>query len=671
MSDVTAGRVHLRGGVATPGRAARNRRPAVGRAGRATAGVLTLAVLATGLVGCTSDEPGPEGAVAALASSLASGDFAKAGLVGATPDEAAGARDEAFAGLAPWVPTVTAGAVTIDEQDDDVATATLAYTWDVDSGDVDWTYTTRARLERVEGEWQPQWSPTLLAPDLVAGETLGVRRERAERADVLGAGGAVLVEARPVQRIGIDKTRVDAAGQDAAARALAAALEIDADAYAARVVGAGEKAFVEAIVVRENDPAYDVSTLSSLAGVNVVRDTLPLALTRRFARPLLGSVGQATAEIVEASEGAIAAGDLTGLGGLQKQYDAQLRGRPGLTVVSSNGAADRELFHLDPTPGEPLVLTLDPTLQEAAEQILEPVVPASAIVALRPSTGEVLAAASGPGGEGLSTATVGTYAPGSTFKVVSTLALLRAGLTPTSTLSCPASTTVDGRAFSNYPGYPANRLGDITLRTALANSCNTAFIGARDAVDQQALADAAASLGLGVEAAVGFPAYLGSVPSTAAGTEHAASMIGQGKVQASPLAMAVVAASVAQGARVTPRLVVPAEGAAADATTATPTASSAASATPAPLTESEAAALRDMMRAFVTEGGGTFLLDVPDPEVLAKSGTAQFGAQDALRNHTWMIAVHGDLAVAVFVEDGDFGTTTSGPLLEAFLRAAA
>ncbi|MFI2753861.1 penicillin-binding transpeptidase domain-containing protein [Cellulomonas sp. P22] len=650
----------------------------MGRAGRATAGVLTVVVLATGLVGCTSDEPGPEGAADALAEALATGDFAKAGLVGATPAEAAAVRDEAFAGLAPWVPTVEAGAVTVDEQDDAAATATFAYTWDVDSGDVDWTYTTHARLERVEGEWQPQWSPALLAPDLVAGETLGVRRERAARADVLGAGGSVLVEDRPVQRIGIDKTRVDAVGQDAAARELAAALEIDADAYAGRVAAAGEKAFVEAIVVRDNDPAYDVSALRTLVGVNVVPDTLPLALTRRFARPLLGSVGQATAEIVEASDGAIAAGDLTGLGGLQKQYDEQLRGRPGLTVVSSNGAADRELFHLDPTPGQPLVLTLDPTLQEAAEQILEPVVPASAIVALRPSTGEVLAAASGPGGEGLSTATVGTYAPGSTFKVVSTLALLRAGLTPTSTLSCPASTTVDGRAFSNYPGYPANRLGDITLRTALANSCNTAFIGARDTVDQQALADAAASLGLGVDAAVGFPAYLGSVPGTATGTEHAASMIGQGKVQASPLAMAVVAASVAQGARVTPRLVVPAEGAAtegaaAEGATATTTATSAApaAATPAPLTESEAAALRDMMRAFVTEGGGTFLLDVPGPEVLAKSGTAQFGSQDALRNHTWMIAVHGDLAVAVFVEDGDFGTTTSGPLLEAFLRAAA
>ncbi len=55
----------------------------------------------------------------------------------------------------------------------------------------------------------------------------------------------------------------------------------------------------------------------------------------------------------------------------------------------------------------------------------------------------------------------------------------------------------------------------------------------------------------------------------------------------------------------------------------------------------------------------------------AKSGTAQFGTEDPPRNHAWMIAVQGDLAVSVFVEEGDFGSTTAGPLLEAFLRGVA
>ncbi|WNB85622.1 penicillin-binding transpeptidase domain-containing protein [Cellulomonas sp. ATA003] len=240
------------------------------------------------------------------------------------------------------------------------------------------------------------------------------------------------------------------------------------------------------------------------------------------------------------------------------------------------------------------------------------------------------------------------------------LGLVRAGLTPDSTVACPDTISADGRPFQNYPGYPADALGDVTLRTAIAQSCNTAMIGARDTVPQAALADAAASLGLGQPADVGFPAFLGAVPADATGTEHAASMIGQGRVQASPLAMAVVAASIASGRTVQPVLVVTDEHApGADAVAATP------------LAPAEADALRTLMRAVVTEGSGDLLAALPGEPVGAKSGTAQFGTDDPPRNHAWMIATQGDLAVAVFVEEGDFGTTTAGPLLEAFLRGAA
>jgi cell division protein FtsI/penicillin-binding protein 2 len=240
------------------------------------------------------------------------------------------------------------------------------------------------------------------------------------------------------------------------------------------------------------------------------------------------------------------------------------------------------------------------------------------------------------------------------------LGLVRSGMTPQSPISCPATIEADGRSFQNYPGYPGTALGDVTLQTAIAWSCNTAMISARDTVPQAALADAAASLGLGQSADVGFPAFLGSVPAEAEGTEHAASMIGQGRIEASPLSMAVVAASVAGGRTVRPVLVVTDEqvpGAQADV--------------PAPLAPAEAEALRTLMRAVVTEGSGSFLADVPGEPVGAKSGTAQFGDQDPPQNHAWMIATQGDLAVSVFVEVGDFGTTTAGPLLETFLRGAA
>ncbi|GIG21991.1 cell division protein FtsI [Cellulomonas chitinilytica] len=662
------------------------RGPAARPGWRRFVAVGTVGVLAAaGLAACSSKPPGPDAAAKTLAAALTSGSFTAVEFADGSGDAAAAAdaRTAAYEGLDPLEPKVTFTSAASPKDDPDTATAKFAFTWDVDDTDDDWTYTTTAHLTRDaedESVWRVTWSPALLAPDLVAGEKLTTTRVRAERANVLGAGGVPIVEPRPVWHLGVDKTHTDAAGQDAAARWLAVGLGIDADEYAAKVAAAGPKAFVEAITVRQGDPAYDIPALTTAVGVSAVSDTLPLAPTRVFARPILGTVGPATAEIVEKSEGAIAAGDTAGLSGLQRQFDAQLRGVPGITVnaVSADGAAKRELFSKEPVAGTPLATTLDPNLQQAAEDILAGVGPASAIVAVRPSTGDVVAAASGPGGEGQSTATLGQFAPGSTFKVATTLALLRGGLTADSTVSCPATTTVDGRVFQNFPGYPADKLGDVPLRTAFANSCNTAFIGSRDKADQNALIDAAGSLGLVPDADLGFAAFLGAVPADSDGTDHAASMIGQGRILASPLGMATVAASVGAGHTVTPHLVTPAEGATSSGG-ATPSASeggegsASPSATPrpaVPLTTAEAQTLQGLMRAVVTEGGATFLQDVPAPEVAAKTGTAQFGEDGNLQNHVWMIATHGDLAVAVFVDVGDYGSTTAGPLLEQFLRAA-
>ncbi|GAA2720991.1 cell division protein FtsI [Cellulomonas aerilata] len=629
---------------------------------------LTLSALALGtLVACTPDRPTPDATAEALADGLAAFDLGDVPLEGVTGDDATAQVTAAVAGLDPWHPTVEVAEIAVAE-DGLSATADLDVTWDVDPTDKDWTYTTQAPLEYVEpedgdGRWQVRWSPALLAPGLAEGELLTVQRTPAERGVVLGAGGEPIVQPRPVLRLGVDKTKVDPAGQDASARALAAIAGIDPEAFAGRVAAAGPKAFVEAIVVRDVPPFdVDVEAARGVPGVGVLSDEIPLAPTRQFARSVLGTVGEATAEIVEASEGAVAAGDQAGLSGLQQQYDALLRGTPGLTIATTGapGGGTRDLFRTEVVPGTPLQTTLDVRLQQLAESTLAGVGPASAIVAVRPSSGEVLAVASGPGGEGYSTATLGKYPPGSTFKVATSLALVRAGMTPQSPIACPPTVGADGRTFQNYPGYPADQLGDITLQRAIAWSCNTAMIGARETVGQAALADAAGSLGLGQSDDVGFPAFLGSVPAEAEGTDHAASMIGQGRIEASPLAMAVMAASVAAGRTVRPVLVVTGDHVPGATTGAR-----------VPLSADEAATLATLMRGVVTEGSAGFLADVPGEPVGAKSGTAQYGTQDPPRNHAWMIAVQGDLAVSVFVEDGDLGTTTAGPLLDAFLRGAA
>lgn len=668
---------------------------------RRTIAVVAGGVLVATAAGCSSDPPDAGPVADQLAQALASGDFGGVPL-GDTPAADATAAVEAIvAGMGEATRTVSVAGVA-ETDDENTREVTFDVGWDLDGSGAaategatgeptgtappaatstasatpdapDWTYQSTATLrvaEDTEAGWTVEWSPAALHPQLTDGATLDLSRTQAQRADIVGAGGEVIVTERPVYRVGIDKTRVDAALAPDSATALAEVVGVDPAGLAERVQGAGERAFVEAITLREADAAPLLDQIEAIEGAVAIEDTLALAPTREFARPILGTVGEATAELVEESGGRVVAGDVVGLSGLQAQYDAQLGGTPGLTVelvppeppadatATASPEADEPepaepevLFEREATAGTPLATTLDVDLQSRAEGILADVAPPSAIVAIQPSTGAVLAAASGPGGEGYSTATLGQYAPGSTFKVVTSLALLRAGLTADSVVECTPAATVDGRAFENYSDYPSGAIGEITLREAVANSCNTAFINQNGVIDQASIAQAAASLGLGAEHDTGAPSFLGAVPAEADGTAHAASMIGQGEVLASPLAMATVAASVAAGHTVAPTLVDPA-----------------AAAPESTLTADEAAVLQDLMRAVVEDGSGEFLGDVPGDPVGAKTGTAEYGTESPPRTHAWMIATQGDLAVAVFVEDGESGSRTAGPLLEEFLN---
>jgi cell division protein FtsI/penicillin-binding protein 2 len=646
-------------------------------------------ILGASLVACDDGRAGAQDAAKQLAAAVAALDVGSVAFEGKESGAANEQLKEVFRALDPAKPSVESGELTLDSG---TATVPLNYSWKI--GDEQWKYTVSAQLKKSGDKWLTVWNPALLVDGLAEGEILGVAIQSPSRADILGAGDVKLVTYRPVVNVGIDKPRLASADPAASATALAQLVGVDPAAYAQQVQTAGPEAFVPAITLRQDGRTVTDDQIAEIAGARAIPDFLPLAPTRTFARALLGTAAEANAEQIEKSGGALKAGDTTGTGGLQQQYDVQLRGsngiqvfaeKAGLTAEQKQGlpnAGRRDLFQVDIKAGTALKTTLDPNLQQRAEDILGKVGPASAIVALRPSTGAVLAAASGPGSNGYDTAMLGQYAPGSIFKVVDSLAMFRNGMTPDSKVDCPATLTVDGRTFKNAEGYPASSLGSVTLRDAFAHSCNTAFINARDAVKQVQLEAAATSLGVAVEApALGAAAFLGSVPGEASGTEHAASMIGQGKVLMSPLAAAIMAGSVAKGAPVSPQLVLnPDAGTEADSVAATggTTASAAApSSAPAPakttgtpVTAAEAASLAAMMRAVVTSGHTGFLASVPGAPVGAKTGTAEFGKDNPPKTHAWIVAVHGDLAVAVFVEEGGLGAAVSGPLLKEFLTAA-
>lgn len=604
----------------------------------------------------------------------------QAGALGEVPaTEASGdiaARTEAIvAGLASIggvTPKVEVTSLEVVEPDPDApdeeadalprVEASLEVSWSI-GADRTWTYDTIVELveapaaEEGEGEpvWQVDWTPSVVHPRVAAdGEKLAVVRAAAERGELLAADGSPIVGLRPVVIVGIQPSGTT--DPEGTARTVAGIVGVDADALAQRVAAAGPDQVVSVITLRQEAFADVDGSLRGRPGVVLTDDEIPLAPTRDFARALLGSVGPATEEIAAASEGRIQVGDLTGLSGLQAAQDEALAGQPGLSIRIDRTATNQPAVVLEDVPataGRDLTITLDPRVQEAAEAALSSAPGPAALVAIRPSTGDVLAVANGPSGaDGFNRAMVGRYPPGSTFKVATTYGLLQQGVTPETVISCPA-TTVAGKEFRNAGGFV---LGDVPFRTDFARSCNTAFVSQFQTLSSQQLTDAAAALGFR-ELDLGVPLQPGSVPVTDNVAEHASDMIGQGKVEASPFVVALMSASVAAGRSVEPRLLI-------DPASPEPTLG-------AELPAEPIAQLRDLMRAVVVEGSGTAVADVPGGEVHGKTGTAEFGTEDPPQTHAWFTGYQGDVAFAVLVENGSSGGGVAAPIAADFLTTLA
>jgi hypothetical protein len=612
-------------------------------------------VAGVGLAGCSSDSgTDPQPTFDALVKGFMADDFSGVPFDGdrVTPELVKQQYDEAVAGLGNVKPHVTIANTRTGGGD--AASATLHWTWPIGDG---WSYSSKLPLvTHDQGDtWAVPWKVGIIHPSLAAGDTLDATTVGATRADILGPHGVGLITERPVVRFGVDRLKVGAAQAPDSARRLAQLVGIDAAPYVKQVKAAGDKAFVQAIAFRRDEvPPSVMAQYNDIKGVDAIADDVPLGITKEFAAPILGSVGPVTAEIIKDNPGVYNVGDDAGLSGLEARYDEQLRGTPGVAIdaVDPDGKKT-QLFRADPVDGTPLHLTLEPRLQLLAERILSTVEPASAIVAIKPSTGAIVAAATGPGNNGYNDATYGRFAPGSTFKTVSTLALLKNGVRPSSPVDCPTSVNVDGKVFTNDSFYPPSANGRITLATALANSCNTAYINERTHLGSNDLVDAAATLGMGVDHDLGFPAYFGNVVPPTSETTKAADMIGQGQILASPMTMATVMASVVAGHTVVPQLI----------TSVNPDTTS-----PEPLTAAQDTALKAMLRGVVLRGTGVGLRDIPGPPVIAKTGTAEFDRGGRRLTHAWMVAGYGDLAVCAFVDVGQTGAGTAGPLLEQFLR---
>jgi penicillin-binding protein 2 len=487
----------------------------------------------------------------------------------------------------------------------------------------------------------------------------------------------------------------------------------------ATVVNIDEPRVREIVDRHRREPSYRPITVvqdATLAQVSAVRarrlDTeLPDVVveevpTRQYpgeAAHLFGYVGEVSEAQVASGED-LKSGDIVGQRGIEQVYNDLLMGQDGAkrVVVNSVGREIREIDKIDPTEGKRLQLTIDEDVQRAVEEGFKAFGYRGAAVMLDPKTGEVLAFTSLPAYDpnafaaGIDKAAYnalltdeykpftdraiqGRYSPGSTFKMtVATAALEEGVITPDFKVHCGGSAVFFGRPFKCWkPGGH----GTVDLRHAIEQSCNVYFYTVGNMVGIDRINKWATLLGLGVKSGIDLPdEATGLVPSTEwkrqvkgekwyAG-ETISVAIGQGQVSVTPISMAVMMSTLANGGtRVTPHLVRAVDDGHGWKPVPAPAPQSTATIKPENLQ-----AIRDGLWMVVNGGGTGARARIPGYDVAGKTGTAQVisleGGRSAagkttrdLRDHGWFVFFaprdNPQIAGAIFVEHAEHGANAA------------
>lgn len=432
--------------------------------------------------------------------------------------------------------------------------------------------------------------------------------------------------------------------------------------------------------------------LPDLPGVVPQRGFSRLYPTGPSVAHLIGYVGPASAADYEKDRNPllITPGYKIGKDGLEKQFEATLRGTPGArrVEVTASGRIVRDLDTREDVPGKSIKLTIDGGLQDYAARRIG--LESAAVVVMDCQTGGILALVSMPafdpnsfvGGIGrlqwkmlneddhiplLNKALRGLYPPGSTMKPMAALALQQHGVDPAERVNCPGGYRLGSRFFRCDAVH-----GSVDMRSAIEHSCNTYFWSMAFRVGYDAIAPVAKLLGLGQEFDLpGTAQRYGTIPDaawkmrrynqawTAADSLNAS--IGQGYVSVSPLQLAVMTSRIASGRNLLPSLIFDQPHPAGPAL---------------PFTPDQLAVAHDGMFAVVN-GSGTAVgskLDVAGVHMAGKTGTAQVRALTS-RGHVgdWKSRDHSlfigyaptdapRYALSVVVEHGTFGARAAAPI---------
>lgn len=425
--------------------------------------------------------------------------------------------------------------------------------------------------------------------------------------------------------------------------------------------------------------------------------------TRRYAQSIgahiLGDVGEVNEKDIE-EDAYYKSGDYIGKLGVERSYERQLRGEKGMRIMlrdvhgRTQGHYQDGKYDKEPVPGKNLTLGIDLELQMLAERLLQGKL--GAIVAIEPSTGEILCMASSPTYDPrmmvgrdrgknhqrlnddlmkplLNRAIMGTYPPGSTFKLSQALIGLQEGSINT-TVAFPCS-----HGF-NYKGLHLgchSHSSPIPLIPAIATSCNSYFcwnlyrlLSNRQKYGsiQGAMTrwkDHLVAMGFGYKLGVDLPGERrGMIPNADYYDKHynkrwnpltvISISIGQGEVTATPLQIANLAATVAnRGHYYVPHVVRGVQGEQIDSIYRVPKHT---------LVDRRwyEYAVAGMRKAVLS--GTCHAANLPGIEVCGKTGTAQNRGHDHSAFMGFAPMENPRIAVAVYVENGGYGTAYGVPI---------
>ncbi len=571
------------------------------------ASLMSVVALAASLNACTPKPNGPEPTAEEFFASLAKGDTGGASQLTDRPEDARAALNEAWAGLQA---TGLDAQVLGSKFAEDTGSVGYRYTWHLPKNRT-WTYDGQLSMVRNEGKWEVRWTATGLHPKLGEHQTFALRSDPPRRASVNERGGTDVLVPGNLYHVELDAKAAGAYLMTTATAVVDALRPFDDTLDPQRLAeqASSSPGPMSLITLRQSDRDQVASVLGNRPGVVITPLAELLPTDEQFAPAIISEVKKTVIN------------DLDGQAGWR------------VVTVNQNGADVDVLNEVPGAPAPSVTISLDRAVQNAAQNAVNGIGGKKAmIVAIKPSTGEILAVAQNADADADGpAATTGLYPPGSTFKIITAGAAIERDMaTPDTLLGCPGVIDIGHRTIPNYGGFD---LGTVPMSRAFASSCNTTFAELASRMPPRGLTTTAAEYGIGPDYQIeGISTVSGSVPPTVNLAERTEDGFGQGKVLVSPFGMAMAAATVAAGKTPVPQLI---EG---RQTTVTGDRTD--------ISPKMLDGLRPMMQLVVTNGTAKDINGHGD--VHGKTGEAEFEGG----SHSWFAGYRGDMAFAALIVGG-------------------